>query len=254
MRHENDKALPRTRAEAKEAGSKRYFTGKPCKHGHVAERHTCDGRCVECSRIKALSRYHDNQEASNEKAKEWHRQKYATDDVFRQRCKDYQKEYRSNPDNAEKIRLRQKTRLESRTPEQVEEDREYARLYQLERCRNSPKARIDRSMSGGIYKSITEGSKARRSWESLVGYTAAELMAHLERQFLPGMTWGNYGRGGWHIDHVIPRSAFNYETPEDIDFKRCWALENLQPLWEFDNLSKGAKLDAPFQPSLAIAA
>ena len=254
MHHDNDNGLPRTRSEAKAAGSKRYFTGKPCKHGHFEPRYTCDGACMECSRLKSLSRYYDNQEESNERAKEWHRQKYAADEAFRQRCKDYQKEYRSNPDNAEKIRRRDKEWREARTPEQVEADREYARQYQLERCRNSPKARVDRSMSGGIYKSVTEGSKARRSWEDLVGYTRTELMAHLESLFEPGMSWGNYGRNGWHIDHIIPRSAFNYETPDDIDFKRCWALDNLQPLWEFDNISKGAKLDKPFQPSLAIAA
>jgi len=45
----------------------------------------------------------------------------------------------------------------------------------------------------------------------------------------------------------------NIETAKDIDFKRAWDLKNLQPLWKHDNLSKGAKLDKPFQPSLLIA-
>lgn len=39
-----------TRAEAKAQGLKRYFTGKPCKHGHVAERYLSTGQCVECLR------------------------------------------------------------------------------------------------------------------------------------------------------------------------------------------------------------
>jgi hypothetical protein len=26
----------------------RYFTGKPCKHGHIAERRTDTGNCTEC--------------------------------------------------------------------------------------------------------------------------------------------------------------------------------------------------------------
>lgn len=77
---------------------------------------------------------------------------------------------------------------------------------------------------------------------------------HLEAQFAPGMTWENHGNGDgrWHVDHKIPLSAFNYETPDDIDFKRCWALSNLQPMWAADNIKKGAKLTAPFQPSLAL--
>lgn len=39
--------LPKTRAEAKATGAKHYFTGEPCKHGHIAPRKT-KGACVEC--------------------------------------------------------------------------------------------------------------------------------------------------------------------------------------------------------------
>jgi 5-methylcytosine-specific restriction endonuclease McrA len=65
------------------------------------------------------------------------------------------------------------------------------------------------------------------------------------------MNWENYG-SYWHIDHKIPISVFNFEKPEDYDFKRCWNLKNLQPLEKFKNMSKGNRLDKHFQPSLAI--
>ena len=39
--------LPKTREEAKKTGSKYYFTGQPCKHGHVAARKT-KGACLDC--------------------------------------------------------------------------------------------------------------------------------------------------------------------------------------------------------------
>lgn len=46
-----------TRAEAKAKGLKRYFTGKPCKHGHVEERMLANGNCIICdARLAALSR------------------------------------------------------------------------------------------------------------------------------------------------------------------------------------------------------
>jgi hypothetical protein len=64
----------------------------------------------------------------------------------------------------------------------------------------------------------------------------------------------SWSRAGWHINHVIPISAFNFSSPEDIDFKKCWALKNLRPLWAKDNFSKNARLDKPFQPSLALKA
>jgi 5-methylcytosine-specific restriction endonuclease McrA len=43
--------LPKTRAEAKETGSKYYFTGQPCKHGHIAARKT-KGACLECLKVE----------------------------------------------------------------------------------------------------------------------------------------------------------------------------------------------------------
>lgn len=69
-------------------------------------------------------------------------------------------------------------------------------------------------------------------------------MSHLERLFLPGMTWENYGKNGWHIDHKMPKNLFSYDTTDDSQFKECWSLSNLQPLWWRDNISKGAKYNA----------
>jgi len=43
--------LPTTREEAKRLGVKHYFTGKPCKHGHIAIRAT-KGTCMVCRRIE----------------------------------------------------------------------------------------------------------------------------------------------------------------------------------------------------------
>ena len=73
----------------------------------------------------------------------------------------------------------------------------------------------------------------------LLGYTADELRARLETQFLSGMNWDNYGLYGdkWHVDHIKPVSAFN--LPDQLI--ECFALENLQPLWAIDNLTKHAK-------------
>ena len=44
-------------------GLKRYFTGEPCKAGHVAERRTAYGTCVECESERRRKRYEENREA-----------------------------------------------------------------------------------------------------------------------------------------------------------------------------------------------
>ena len=96
------------------------------------------------------------------------------------------------------------------------------------------KYRISRNISTGIRKSLKTDKGGK--WETLVGCTISDLRQHLEKQFQPGMTWNNYGR--WHIHHIRAITLFNFTRPESKDFKRCWALSNLQPLWATDNWHK----------------
>lgn len=116
---------------------------------------------------------------------------------------------------------------------------EVEKAMEAERARNrrshSVKQRINESMGAMIYLAL-KTKKNGHKWEDLVGYTLEELMPYLENQFKEGMSWDN--KGQWHIDHIIPRSHFHFNSPEDIDFRRCWALNNLQPLWAEDNLKK----------------
>ena len=78
----------------------------------------------------------------------------------------------------------------------------------------------------------------------LLGYNADDLIQHLESQFEPGMSWNNYGIGGWEIDHKIPDSWFTYSSTADLGFKDSWKLSNLQPMWAKENISKGNKVSA----------
>lgn len=112
--------------------------------------------------------------------------------------------------------------------------------------RTDPKFRLNSHISSRIWHAL-RNSKDGSSWEVLVGYTLKDLIKHLESKFQTGMTWENYG--DWHIDHIIPMKAFNFEKPQDIDFKRCWALSNLRPVWRSENCAKQAMLKSPFQPS-----
>lgn len=111
------------------------------------------------------------------------------------------------------------------------------RFYQRKRLDKS--FALNRSFSSSIYKCLT-GSKRGKSWKHLVPYSSEELRVHLEKQFLPRMSWDNYGCS-WHVDHILPVSSFSFETAECPDFKACWALANLRPLWKHDNQVKSAR-------------
>lgn len=76
-----------------------------------------------------------------------------------------------------------------------------------------------------------------------IGCSIDELKQHLENQFLPGMSWDNYGLHGWHVDHIKPCTKFDLSDPEQQ--KACFHYTNLQPLWAIDNIKKSNKWEPP---------
>ncbi len=87
-----------------------------------------------------------------------------------------------------------------------------------------------------ISKTIREFGVSKKSKSYIIlGCSFEEFKIYLEKQFINGMTWDNYGE--WHLDHKKPISLA--KTEEEIyEFNH---YSNFQPLWQFDNLSKGNK-------------
>jgi len=145
---------------------------------------------------------------------------------------------RNNPHKA----IKRRKRWLQRNPEYLRqywkrpEIRKRVSEYLKQLRKENPKFRLDQDMANYIRQSL-EGKKAGRRWERLVGYTIEDLIKHLENQFDEKMNLGNYG-SYWHVDHIRPKSLFRYTSPDDPKFKKCWALENLQPLEKIANLRK----------------
>ena len=74
--------------------------------------------------------------------------------------------------------------------------------------------------------------------EVLLGADFFTVKEFLERQFLKGMTWDNYGKV-WNIDHVIPLDI----AGDDVELinKLCY-YQNLSPIYSKDNFRKGFKV------------
>ena len=51
------KDMPKSRAQALIIKSRRFNTGKPCVRGHIADRYTTSGQCVECAKEHSRARY-----------------------------------------------------------------------------------------------------------------------------------------------------------------------------------------------------
>lgn len=89
-----------SRKEALALGLKFYFTGQPCKNGHLCEREVLDWKCLECRRARAAKRL----EANRAEVNAARREKYANDPEFREEIKAKSRQW--NSDNPDKSKAR----------------------------------------------------------------------------------------------------------------------------------------------------
>lgn len=173
-------------------------------------------------RLTAASReyYVQNTERQKEAAKKrWFRNIERNTELMKKRYAENREAY------LEKKRIRGKER--------------WRELYGSD-IRYTLKARTSALLSVTMRRTGT--TKSARMVE-LLGYDVSDLKAHLESLFVDGMTWEKYLSGEIHVDHIRPVASFDIKSDRCPEFKKCWSLDNLQPLWAKDNLSKGAKYD-----------
>jgi hypothetical protein len=148
-----------------------------------------------------------------------------------EKLKKQKKEYREK--NKEKVFfLKQKYYLNNK-----EKINRYKRDWENNKRKNDVLFKLKQLIRHRIYvflktKNITKNNKTF----NIVGCEPSVLKEHLEKKFVLGMSWSNYGE--WHIDHIIPLSS---GKSEDEIYKLCH-YTNLQPLWGEDNMKKGNKI------------
>lgn len=186
------------------------------------------GYCRECQTFSEREWYGKNAEKVKEKSRQ-----YRLDNIEKIRTQERKIYWENREKNLLKCsKYYQKNKNK-------EKYKKYRREYQQQRLRKDPQFYLNHRMGNVICKTL-KGNKNGYRWETLVGYTSKDLMAHLENQFTPEMSWQNHG-SYWHIDHIVPQSWFNYKAPEDKEFRICWDLDNLQPLEAKENISKNSR-------------
>lgn len=68
-----------------------------------------------------------------------------------------------------------------------------------------------------------------------IGCSVEEFKSHIEKQFINGMSWDNYGTK-WNIDHCIP---LLYNKPTMDELLKRFHYSNCQPLHVIENIKKG---------------
>jgi len=200
-----------------------------------------DGLSWYCK--KCIARASRNHYATHKEEYRLYRSLNKNPEKTRERCRRYYEQNRERiAEHTRSLRIadpikfkniKNKSRAKNRS-----DSNQRARLVHLLRQGNDCNYRIRRGLRSRIREAIKNGWRSASTLE-LIGCSISDLRLHLESKFRPGMSWDNYGRGGWEIDHVRPCASFDLTDPEQQ--KECFHFTNLQPLWAAENRAKSDK-------------
>ena len=183
--------------------------------------------CPKCETIKSMSEFSNVKNSKDGKYGLCKNCKSESDKIYREKLKK-QGVYKKRK------RLEYIKNIETYKKQQEKRIRDYKKEYA--NLRKSEIRTIKYSLRNRIYQAFKyRKTNKDKSTSKLLGCSFEYAKKHIETQFVEGMNWGNYGT--WHIDHIKPLAEA--KTKEELEI--LCNYKNLQPLWSFDNLSKGSK-------------
>jgi 5-methylcytosine-specific restriction endonuclease McrA len=204
------------KSEAKAKGEKFYFTGVPCKNGHIAPRFTSNGGCSECLK-KWCGEYHaKHKDKENQRCRE-----YAKKDPVknRKRSSEWAK---INPEKSREMRKRaywlKPEFMRKQSSRWAKDNPDKTKVYGVNR-----RARLTKA----------GGSLSGEEWESIKEKYGRRCLCCGKSEAEVGLT----------IDHVIP-----------LFMGGIGSKENIQPLCKSCNCKKMLKVIDYRENSLEIVA
>ena len=197
--------------QARNKGLKRFYAGPCFDRGHAAGK-KLNGGCIECDNLRARAWAIANPDKSKKASLRYRSSKKASDTRSKW-CQN----------NGERLRA-----------QCSEREKRYRLLKNNRSLSSAISCRIRSVLKGNSKTSTTLQLTGCSSWQ--------DLRACIEERWQPGMSWSNWGRDGWHIDHIRPCASFDLSDPTQQ--LQCFHYSNLQPLWAKENLSKSDKWEA----------
>lgn len=187
-----------TRADAKAAGLKRFFTGVPCRKGHISERYASIGNCSAC-----LSSWMCSEKGSAYHAK--YQGTHRAEAVVRVR------EWRINePTKAADLRAKEREPNKLRMREKYRSNPELARamkrvLYAANPVKYNKKVAEWKARNPIAASAIKRNYWARKKRAS-GSHTSGDIKLLLTLQKSKcAHTWCRVSiKNGYHVDHVMP--------------------------------------------------
>lgn len=205
--------LPETRKEAIAIGSRHYFTGKPCKYGHISRRLVSKKSCAECNNNQIKKWRVENPEKNREAN-------------LRRNRTEKRKAYNLALRRSEKGRAARKALYEKDKASATRQVAEW-RAKNPERYRLTRKKWMaENKEASGAYcrnrQALLRGAKGK--------HTKLDILAMYEKQRGKCLCCQSSLRGGYDVDHKTPISKGGSNDPS-----------NLQLLCPKCNRSKGNK-------------
>ena len=177
--------------------------------------------CTKCKEEKELTEFYKNK---------------ISIDGLRTDCKNcnnnFKKEYCKK--NIIKIKQKSSEYYENNKKEIIKRNYNYTKKRKL----IDPLFKLRHNISSLIYNKFNQknGYTKKSKTSEYLGCSFKEFKMHLEKQFTKGMNWQNQGE--WHLDHIYPVSL----AKDEKELIKLNHYTNFQPLWAFDNLTKGKKI------------
>ena len=195
-----------SRRQAKACGATYYFTGKPCKHGHIALRQTSKGVCEECHRLHRTSAH------AHARTRAWYAERMKDPEFRAAKCRESRKHYHE---------------VMKHDPEKMA--RRYAQI--AEYAKNNRETvnragRAHRKRNPGYDRPYVVARRANIKHSELTEAQQLQVKAIYElRKKLTEVTGIEH-----HVDHHQPLSKGGTHEPSNL-----WVIP-----WN-ENLSKGAR-------------
>lgn len=268
------------RKTALSQGLKQYFSGSACPKGHISPRITAGGSCTTCKKQiadkkraegyfreyaakrretdpewkankarDARNSYHrhKNDEGAKEKRRARYEQ-YKNSDWYMEASKKAKKKFVDSGKKAEadkrysQSEAGRSSRDKARKQWKEKFEAEKGMPISTWKLKNDPQFKLHCRLNTRISDALKkEGIVKAKKTVELIGAEISNFKDYLSANWEEGMNWENYGRNGWHVDHIRPCASFDL-TNEKQQLV-CFNWRNLRPMWESENITKSDNYD-----------
>lgn len=228
---EKSQEIITSRIEAKLRNEKFYFTGKPCKYGHISKRFTNNHGCVECYNIfiqsdiaknKRKQFYQNNREDRIRKQRDYYNKNkdkigdYQKEyrNTHKEECKEYRTEYYKNNkqeflDNRKKYVSENKEKVrESSKNTQQKYKKEYRQKFKQWNARNKEQISQNKKKYYIKNKPKVLANVKKRKYKKKLAVPSWYDDEHKQIQEIYELSVKLTNETGipHHVDHIIPIS------------------------------------------------